>query len=328
MSLTSDDSTKTPGALILAFRRQDHLLNILNSLREGGITRIYLSIDGPKFPEDLQIGHAIEELVQNYCAQYSLELKLMRHKKNLGLSLAVLSALDWFFAQEKMGLIIEDDLLFQADFVLYCRKALIEFEADEQVWVISGNRYDEHIVCASTNSWSTYPMIWGWASWASRWPEVRNSIISTTLLNNTSVRLSVREYWKAGLRRVNTGILNSWAVPLAAQMKFNARYCLLPPVNLVSNIGIDLNAEHTSVESWHTNREVKRLPSNFNFESIDRNLVAIASDDLFEKMIYRIKFRNIFSFIFSLLGDWLRFPKKFRKESLRDRYVAISSSKL
>ncbi len=328
MSLTYDDSTKTPGALILAYRRQDHLLNILNSLREGGITRIYLSIDGPRFPEDLQIGQAIQELVENYCAQYSLELKLMRPKINLGLSLAVLSALDWFFAQEQMGLIIEDDLFFQADFVIFCRMALIEFEADEQVWVISGNRYDKHIVCPSTNSWSTYPMIWGWASWADRWPEMRNSIISTTLLNKNSIKFSVREYWKAGLRRVNTGILNSWAVPLAVQMKFNERYCVLPPVNLVSNIGIDLSAEHTSSQTWHTNREVRKLPSSFNFESNNRDRVASASDDLFEKMIYRIKFRNVFSFIFSLLGDWLRFPKKSRKGSLRDRYNAIKSSKL
>jgi hypothetical protein len=127
----------------------------------GGITRIYLSIDGPKGPEDVQIGFSIEALVQNYCVNHSLELKLLRPKVNLGLSLAVLTALDWFFAQEKSGLVIEDDLYFQSDFVTYCQQALIEFELDKEVWLISGNRFDNYIVRGASNSWSTYPMIWG-----------------------------------------------------------------------------------------------------------------------------------------------------------------------
>jgi hypothetical protein len=326
MSLTSNDSTETPGALILAFRRQDNLLNILNSLRMGGITRIYLSIDGPKGPEDVQIGFSIEALVQNYCVNHSLELKLLRPKVNLGLSLAVLTALDWFFAQEKSGLVIEDDLYFQSDFVTYCQQALIEFELDKEVWLISGNRFDNYIVRGASNSWSTYPMIWGWATWSSRWPEVKDAITSATFSDKTSAKLEVREYWRAGLRRVNSGVLNSWAVPLAIQMKFNEKYCVLPPVNLVSNIGVDSNAEHTSAETWHTNREVEKLPHDFGFQRNNRNRVAKESDSLFEKEIYEISLRNTLSRIFSILGDWFRFPKKFRNESLRARYNAFQSS--
>lgn len=320
MSVSSNDSAKSPGALILAFRRQEHLLNILNSLREGGITRIYLSIDGPRNPDDQFIGNSIEGLVRDYCAKNTLEIYVLRREQNFGLSLAVLTALDWFFANERMGLVIEDDLYFQSDFVTYCHRALIEFETDQHVWIISGNRYDDHIVSTLNNSWSTYPMIWGWASWASKWPEIKNSITSSAFLDNSSIKLPVREYWKAGLRRVNAGILNSWAVPLAVQMKFRGKFCLLPPVNLVSNIGIDIQSEHTFAETWHTNREVLSLPTNFTLENNDRIQVAKETDALFEKMIYGIKFRNIFSNYFSLLGDWFRFPRKFRNKSLLDRY--------
>jgi hypothetical protein len=325
MSSSSKISTQTPGALILAFRRQENLHKILKSLRDGGISRIYLSIDGPRDNEDVKTAASILGYIEDFCAEYSLELKVLRPEKNLGLALAVLTALDWFFSQEDSGLVIEDDLYFESDFIVYCREALTRFEADREVWIISGNRFDDYIVSSTSNSWSTYPMIWGWATWANRWPEIRDAITSITFSDKTSARCSVRGYWKVGLRRVNSGILNSWAVPLAVQMRFNKKYCLLPPVNLVSNVGIDSEAEHTSHKTWHTYRAIENLPAERSFESSNRIQVAEKSNILFERKIYRITSKNVLTWLFSIFGDWFRFPKKLRSDSLRSRYKAIQN---
>jgi hypothetical protein len=323
MSSGSKVSTQIPGALILAFRRQDNLHKILKSLRDGGISRIYLSIDGPRSDEDVKKAASILDFVHDFCVEYSLDLKVLRPERNLGLALAVLTALDWFFSQEELGLVIEDDLYFESDFVVYCSEALTRFEADREVWIISGNRFDDYIVSSTSNSWSTYPMIWGWATWANRWPEIRDAITSVTFSDKTSAKCSVRGYWKVGLRRVNLGILNSWAVPLAVQMRFNQKYCLLPPVNLVSNVGIDSDAEHTNHKSWHTYRAIENLPAERSFESSNRMQVAKKSNMLFEKRIYGITSKNVLTYFFSIFGDWFRFPKKRRGESLQSRYKAF-----
>lgn len=323
-----DNSDQKPAALILAFRRHKNILGILESLRLGGVNRIYLSVDGPRTPEDYSLGSSIVELVENYCEEYSLELLVLRRRVNLGLSLAVLSALDWFFQLEPKGLVIEDDLIFDCDFVFFCNEALNHFEADSDVWLISGSRFDDYIVTGASNSWTNYPMIWGWATWSTRWPQIRDSIISSTLKPVNPIKLSVREYWKTGLRRVNLGILNSWAAPLAAQMKFNAKYCVLPPVNLVSNVGVDKNAEHTFVDSWHSGWNIESLPSPVVFSKYRRKEIAQETDSLFERQIYKIKKINMFSYVISISMDGFRFPKSSRAESLKNKYENLPKSNI
>lgn len=310
---------KPPAALILAYKRKQNLPKILGSLRDGGCQQIYLSIDGSRDPDD-STSQEISKIVQDFCISANIKLQTKINESNLGLSLSILSALDWFFANETKGLIIEDDLFFDKDFFKFAEDALLFFESDPDIWLVSGNRFDKSDEQLNSISWSTYPMIWGWATWATKWPEIRGAILSSDIRKTQNISFKGFQYWRTGIRRVNLGILNSWAVPLAAQMKVLGKFCVLPPVNLVSNVGIDESAEHTSESVWHSERPIYALPSNYSFNTTNRNQIASINDLLYEDKIYEISWLNNFSYLSSKLFDIVRFPQNTRVKSLRERF--------
>lgn len=309
-----------PPALILAFRRPENLVSCLESLHKAGTSRVYLAIDGPREKSDLVSAELIIETATEYCQSFKIKLVILRRQENLGLALSVLTALDWFFSLESEGLVIEDDLVFGQDFVRFCGAALKFFQDDKGVWVISGNNFNQSNKHEVGNAWTTYPMIWGWATWADRWPLIRSSIISSQISKRGTHKLRSYCYWRTGLRRVNLGILNSWAVPLAVSMHFTETYCLLPPVNLVSNIGVDSKAVHTSNPGWHSNWPIEELPQDISFSTANRKNIAQIYDQYFDEKVYQISVRHIFSLPLSILLDWARFPKNNRAKSLSEKF--------
>jgi hypothetical protein len=316
---------KPPAALILTYKRKQNLPRILNSLRDGGCEQIYLSVDGSRDFRDSSTTVEILNTVEDFCTSSNIKLHTKINPTNLGLSLSILSALDWFFATETKGIVIEDDLVFDSDFIKFAEEALVLFESDSDTWIISGNRFDNQDDSNKSISWSSYPMIWGWATWASKWSDIRDSILSEDLVKTQNISFRSFQYWRTGIRRVNLGILNSWAAPLAAQMKARGKYCVLPPVNLVSNIGIDVNAEHTSSRVWHSERPILKLPLFISFDATNRKRIASENDSLFEEKIYRIGWQSNFSYIASKIFDIARFPRKLRTKSLRERFKEISN---
>lgn len=315
-----------PPALILAFRRPENIANCIETLNQAGTTRIYLAVDGPREGKDLAIAESIVELARDYCQKFNIQLFTLRRSENLGLALSVLTALDWFFSLESEGLVLEDDLVFSQEFVAFCDKSLKFFKDDNNVWIVSGNNFIEGNSNKASITWSTYPMIWGWATWSSKWPEIRSAILSENIYTNRNMNFQTLQFWKTGIRRVNLGILNSWAVPLAAQMKSRQKFCVIPPVNLVSNVGVDKNAEHTAQGSWHSNRKIENLPENYILTTEDREALAKELDKVFDSKIYLISWKSIFSFVLSILTDFMRFPRKNRRTSLSSRFVKYSNS--
>jgi hypothetical protein len=320
ISTNSNPNCSSIAALLLTFRREEGLTQSLTSLFEAGVRKVYLAVDGPKNESDSATQDRIAHTVKNFCDDRGIQLHIWRRFENLGLSLSVLTALDWVFNKEEKVIVLEDDLEFDVDFVKFIANSLQIYEDDNDVWLISGNRFESHIVTGPKVSWATYPMIWGWASWSSRWPRMRDAILSEEISKPSRISLRSYFYWKTGLRRVNLGILNSWAVPLAAIIHLNGGFCLLPPVNLVSNTGVDEFAEHTRKSSWHSNAPRNSLPEKIIFSSENRKSISAQTDALFEKEIFRISIFNSYSYIASIIFDWFRFPKNARVAALSMRY--------
>lgn len=323
ISIISQTNVPDVAALLLSFRRDEGLGRTLSTLYAAGIRKIYLAIDGPRNASDVLIQERISTFAQNFCDERNIQLRTWRREENFGLSLSILTALDWVFRNEDRVIILEDDLEFDVDFVNFARQALSIFEMDEDIWLISGNRFDSHITKQSAISWSTYPMIWGWASWSSRWPKIREAILSSEIHWSRQIPLKVFSFWKTGVRRVNLGILNSWAVPLAAVMHLKEGLCVLPPINLVTNIGVDMKAEHTTKPSWHSNVARGSLPEAVDFAREDRKSVAAETDALFETKVFGISILNTFSYLSSLLVDRFRFPIKARVQPLSIKYNGV-----
>jgi hypothetical protein len=296
-------------------------------LAKSKVKRIYLALDGPRTPEQSLTQTRIILHAEEVCTANGIVLNVWQRENNLGVAASIMSAIDWFFSQVQSGIILEDDLMFDTNFLNFSSQALDYFKDDSNVWLISGNNYFNDGVIKSENSWSTYPLIWGWATWNTRWLEIRNLILSNVEPDNSKLRESVRNYWSTGLRRSRLGKLDSWAAPLAAIQHSMPRYTVIPPTNLVANVGDDSAAVHTSVASWHMGQSVSSELINYTFATEDRDKVSEINDLILETKVYGISFKNRYSLFLMWLLDEFRFPRKKRLSPLKSRMAAIELPK-
>jgi len=304
--------------LIVTYSRPVGVAQILNNLIVGGINKIYISIDGPKNKQD----EINQESILNEAAKYlerGIRIQVFRQTKNLGAAGGVLTAVDWFFANEEMGIIIEDDLRFNFDFCKFAEMSLIKYKNDPKVWMISGTQHFPNALVKDQVSWSSYPMIWGWASWAGKWKIMREALLQRKKIEMKH-RISKRYlFWSVGANRALDGKVDAWDIPLAFEFLKQKKLCVLPPVNLITNIGNDYVATNTFDKDKSLNLKIENLPIFLNFTDQPNSIDLQNYNLLLEKNIFKIKIRHILLPYYAFLFDFIRFPKRNRKISLSQR---------
>lgn len=306
-------------ALIIGYSRPAGILNLIKSLTLNGVTRIYISIDGPKNARDIKNQQIIQKVISDYYNDKSVQIKVLKQEINLGIAVSVIGAIDWFFSQEDYGLILEDDLLISPDFLNYANICLEKYSNIPNVWMISGSQLLSGLSSKSETIWVNYPMIWGWATWANKWKEMRSSLIedkNTTFSQSLNYR---NLYWKVGAKRVLSGKVDTWDTPLAFEFKVQNKFCILPPLNLVSNIGFDELATHTTKMENGVGTPIENVKKPIII-NLDPEIKQVKNFNLnLESKIFNIKFRHLFLPLIAFLFDNFKFPKKMRKDFLSKR---------
>jgi hypothetical protein len=112
-------------------------------------------------------------------------------------------------------------------------------------------------------------------------------------------------YWRVGKERALTGRVEAWDIPLASEMYKTSFYTLIPPSNLVCNIGFDKHAAHTSEGIWPLNLVIAdySVPEKCKLEPM--LLVDLGQE--FEKKIFKIRIHHIISWVLHKALDGFRF---------------------
>jgi hypothetical protein len=151
------------------------------------------------------------------------------------------------------------------------------------------------------------PIIWGWATHRDKWQVMRSFAITPArfaprLLINKQLSFFFVGAVSALSRKVDT-----WDSPIAFHM-LNRKYeCLIPPFNLVRNIGADEFAVHTKQNSFPIGISIQHdVISTDDVTWVDLNESKRAKDYLYAK-VFNIKVHHIFSAIFTFFSsDYLQ----------------------
>ena len=155
---------ETP-VLFLVFNRPDTTAQVFEAIRQAKPPRLYVASDGAREDKEgeLEKVKQVREIVSQ--VDWNCEVKTLFRDKNLGCKIAVSSAIDWFFEQEEMGIILEDDCLPHPTFFRFCQELLERYRDDERIGMISGNNFQFGRKCTDYSYYfSMYSHIWGWAS--------------------------------------------------------------------------------------------------------------------------------------------------------------------
>ncbi len=240
--------------LLLLFNRPKLAARLLQRLRPERPARLYVAVDGPRPPGEGVAGeHALCRASQAAveAVDWPCRVERLFRKRNLGCGLAVSEAISWFFEREEEGVILEDDVLPSPSFFRFCDTMLEKFRRDPQVMMVSGNNFSYNAPLEPMPWFFTsYPQIWGWASWARAWkhfrlqPEDTEFFLRERLPGIAGNRDSLL-FWSRALRAARDHPRSVWGYQWCKAVLERKGLCVAPGINLAANSGFGAGASHT-----------------------------------------------------------------------------------
>lgn len=253
-------------------------MDILRSVRPP---KIYIAIDGPRSSNPDEAKKVSEVLEIARSIDWTSDVRFLIREENLGCGRSVSSALDWFFAQEEQGIILEDDCYPSPDFFSFCNEMLSRYAKDSCIATIAGHSLiPSTLKHANGYFFSKYTQIWGWATWRRFWNTVDfqlNSLPSVQwqkiVCDHTSEGLE-RTYWIYFMEQMLNRNIDTWDFQVQLCAWRNDQVNINPGSNLVSNVGFREDATHTNAPSHLASRKVLSLSGPFPDQAVqvDREL--------------------------------------------------------
>lgn len=253
--------------LVTGFNRPALLHDTLSRLRDFGQKNVWISIDGPRLIDvrQDQFTYQCREVAKQF-RDISNGRVLIR-ENNLGCKYGMSDAISWFFANNSMGLVIEDDIVFQSDFLRFSHDSLTFFEDDMAIGSITGFMPIEIQLNPKYmhSKYVTHPFFsaWGWGSWSNRWAKYdlemqswRRELSFSKLV--TKVKWKFPRYWSRRFDEISSGQIDTWDFQfLFAHLKYDW-HVIAPSRNLIQNVGFGQSATHT--------KKFREIPDLCSFE--------------------------------------------------------------
>jgi hypothetical protein len=241
--------------LFLTFNRFDTTKIVFDKIREQQPSKLYIASDGPRLnkPVEIEIVQQIRKYIIDQI-DWECDVKTLFRESNLGCKNAVSGAISWFFENEEMGVILEDDCLPSKSFFPFCEELLIKYKDDDRIWHIDGTT-SQLGVPGTSYQFSKYCLIWGWATWKRAWqnydPAMKTfpEFESKKVINSIWHKPEVRRYWLKNFKAVYNGLIDTWDYQWMYAVWTHNAMSIRPNVNLIKNIGFDINATHTITTS-------------------------------------------------------------------------------
>jgi len=243
---------KTP-VLFLIFNRLETTKKVFEEIRKAKPPRLYIASDGPREHKvgELEKVKAVRDYVLNNI-DWNCEVKTLFREKNLGCGRAVSEAITWFFENEEMGIILEDDCLPSQSFFWFCEELLKRYKDDMRIWHIGGYSLQHNLIKESYRFSRLIPC-WGWATWKNRWDKYEFDMQSF----DPKEEEIYKPFLKYGKYVKNTFVVHLknlknnvdiWDTQWAYTCVKNKALSIIPKVSLIKNIGFGSDATHTLVE--------------------------------------------------------------------------------
>ena len=269
--------------LLVAYNRPDETDKVIEALREVRPRVLYVVVDGPQ-PTGVDRARvaAVREIVLEKIS-WKCDLHLEFRDVNLGCRAGMTAALNWFFSENAEGIVVEDDLVPDPTFFVFCAELLARFRGDSRVWGIGGdNSFRVEPEGEGSYGFTRYPLIWGWASWSDRWAHYDAHLETWSRDSVSWLHSGEKRYFSKVLNQIlHHGRPDSWAVPLSSTVLMWGGLWVFPRKNLVRNIGFSEDATHTK------NASSRRANVLVNPITTIRHPPAISAERRVDRKIFR-----------------------------------------
>ena len=293
--------------LFIVFNRPDTTAKVFEAIRDAKPPRLYIAADGPRLSrlDESEKCKDVRKIVSNI--DWPCDVKTLLRDKNLGCKLGVSSGIDWFFQNEKEGIILEDDVVPHPDFFIFCDSMLLKYRNDERVMMVSGTNYNSSPDLQWPYFFSECYSIWGWATWRRAWSKYdvdMKAWDSAEAKKNIAYKFQYGYIWKHFKNTFDSlrkDYIDTWDIQWVFACIYNHGLAVVPRVNLIANIGVD-GTHSSSVTDSHYLEVESLYTTNFNdSETIPVVVYADYDNKLHkQKSLPAIRQRNFISLLNSL----------------------------
>ena len=235
--------------LFVAFNKPNHTKRVFEAIRKAKPKKLYITVDAARNKEEEKKVNEVKKIISN--VDWPCKVKKLFRGDNQG-CLNVAYGINWMFETEEKGIILEDDCLPSPDFFRFCSELLEKYKEDSRVMQISGNNFIKRKRDNYSYYFSNYSLIWGWATWKRAWKKCKLNLDLYThikkehrlhdLYPNRRERI-LRKYLYDRTIQDNQ-IKKNWGMYWFFTIAVHYGLCINPTVNLVSNIGLDINSNN------------------------------------------------------------------------------------
>lgn len=214
-------------------------------------SRLYVAVDGPRQarPDEAALCRQTRDCVNKI--DWPCEVKTLFRDENLGCKYGVSGAITWFFENEEVGIVLEDDCRPTVDFLRFATEMLARYRDDKRIGAVCGfNFFNLQSDKSATYHFSSHMDVWGWASWRRVWKEYDVDVNGNydrllDIINESKATPYYKRFYKGLLNAVASG-LSTWDVQFSLLFIEKNYLSVVPKVRLVANAGLaDIRASHT-----------------------------------------------------------------------------------
>ena len=222
---------------------------VFEVIRRARPATLYLIADGPRDAADAMLCEDAREIAR--MVDWDCDVHRNFADSNLGLRVRPSSGLDWVFSEVEKAIVLEDDCLPDPSFFDFCSALLARYEDDDRVMEIGGCNYLFGRKRHESYYFSKYTHIWGWASWRRAWNHYDVTMAQWPAMRDSGAfepywaSRAERRFWTRAFNAVHDGRVNTWDYQWTFAMWCARALSIVPPVNLVSNIGFGVDATNT-----------------------------------------------------------------------------------
>lgn len=261
--------------LLMVFNRIGTTKQVFEAIRLAKPPRLYIAADGARENKEGEADKVKQ--VRKYIMDridWECKVSTLFREKNLGCKYAVSGAINWFFENEEMGIILEDDCLPSQSFFWFCQELLNKYRHDTRVMHIAGMTYVNKKDNPNKYSYRFVRVggIWGWATWRRAWQlyelnmetflqAKKERIFNDLFIGEPKIGNLYKKWFDKAF-----GNNYTWDYQWTYTKLINSSLNIMPSKNLVLNIG------HGTSEATHTGIKDKRY-SNMELYELEFPLI-------------------------------------------------------
>lgn len=239
--------------LFLIFNRLDSTKLVFAEIKKQQPQQLFIAADGARkhiIGEDEECKRIRKWVIDNI--DWKCKVTTRFQTENQGCGKHVSGAISWFFEHVEQGIILEDDCIAHNDFFKYCNELLNKYKDNPNIYMIGGNNFNPRYSNQNSYYFSVIGHIWGWATWRRAWKQydfTLQSISEHQFIQQANKYFSNRQmadFWVHIFKMMKYNPIDTWDYQWTIAQINNKAFAITPVVNLVSNIGFDNNATHTT----------------------------------------------------------------------------------